>query len=397
MMRLAIIGGQLQGTEACYLARQAGYEVLLIDKQRQVPAAGLADEFIVLDVVNNYRRTGELLRSVDLIIPANEDILTLNTIDHLARQIDRPYAFDPRAYAVSSSKKISDALFQLLGVPAPAPWPRCSYPVIIKPAQLSGSAGVKKAHNAGELKQYLHGLMQPPETMVVQEFIDGPSLSLEVIALNGRAVALQITELEFDRSYDCKRVLAGIPVEPDVAARLSHIGCQLAMALNLTGIMDIEVMMDDNVPKVIEIDARLPSQTPTAVFHSSGINMLELLTGVYVNGKLPETARQPEQPERAVIYEHAIISGDRLEITGEYVLASAGRLLCQDNLYGFDRVITDFQGNPGEEWVATLITTGENPHEAMAKRQKAISALMSEHDLKIFSDPVPAGGEVMAG
>ena len=41
-MRLAIVGGKLQGTEAAYLGLKAGYEVVLIDRRSDVPASGLA-------------------------------------------------------------------------------------------------------------------------------------------------------------------------------------------------------------------------------------------------------------------------------------------------------------------------------------------------------------------
>ena len=45
---------------------------------------------------------------------------------------------------------------------------------------------------------------------VVEEFVSGPSLSLEVIAWCGVAQPLLGTEFEVDRSYDCKRVLAPV-------------------------------------------------------------------------------------------------------------------------------------------------------------------------------------------
>lgn len=393
-MKIGIVGGRLQGTEAVYLAKQAGYEVLLIDRDPEVPASSMADEFHLLDVVNDFRRAGELLGSVDLIIPASEDILTLSTLNRLARDLDRPFVFDPRAYAVSSSKNTSNALFRLLGLPMPGQWPDCSFPVILKPSGQSGSAGVKRFDSEKDLRKYLLKEQLPPDNQVIQEFVDGPSLSLEVIALNGQALSLQVTELEFDCGYDCKRVLAGLPVDSAVEAELRRIGSQLAEALHLTGIMDVEVMVADGIPKVLEIDARLPSQTPAAVLHSTGINMVELLADIYISGKLPEVE---VFPKRAAIYEHAMVSGDRLEITGEHVLASAGPLHCRNNLYGFDRVITDYAGVPGQKWAATLITTGRDGEDAKSRRQKAFSSLMAEHSIKYFYDPGPAGSREIAG
>ena len=50
-MKIAIIGGKLQGTEAVYLAKKAGFETILIDRDAQVPASGLADRFVCGDAV----------------------------------------------------------------------------------------------------------------------------------------------------------------------------------------------------------------------------------------------------------------------------------------------------------------------------------------------------------
>ena len=49
-MRVAIVGGKLQGVEAAYLAKKAGWEVVLVDRKSWVPAAGLCDSFYSLDV-----------------------------------------------------------------------------------------------------------------------------------------------------------------------------------------------------------------------------------------------------------------------------------------------------------------------------------------------------------
>jgi heterodisulfide reductase subunit A-like polyferredoxin len=37
-MLVAVVGGNLQGVEATYLARKAGWEVILIDKNSNAPA-----------------------------------------------------------------------------------------------------------------------------------------------------------------------------------------------------------------------------------------------------------------------------------------------------------------------------------------------------------------------
>ena len=67
-MRVAVIGGGLQGIEAAYLARKAGWEVLLIDRKPAPPAVGLADHFVQCDVTA-ADGLESLMASADLALP----------------------------------------------------------------------------------------------------------------------------------------------------------------------------------------------------------------------------------------------------------------------------------------------------------------------------------------
>ena len=50
----------------------------------------------------------------------------------------------------------------------------------------------------------------------------------------------------------------------------------------------MEVILHRGELKVLEIDARLPSQTPTVVFHSTGVNLVEVLGNSFIRGKLEQ-------------------------------------------------------------------------------------------------------------
>ena len=71
-MRVAIIGGNLQGVEATYLAKKAGWEVLLIDKNPQAGASLMCDRFLSLTITSK-RDLDKIPKQVELIIPALED------------------------------------------------------------------------------------------------------------------------------------------------------------------------------------------------------------------------------------------------------------------------------------------------------------------------------------
>jgi pyrrolysine biosynthesis protein PylC len=395
-VRLAVVGGKLQGTEAAYLGLKAGYDVVLLDRRPGVPASGLAAEAYVFDVCEEEDRTRQLFMSCDAVLPACEDDDTLAWLTEHAAAWGVPLLFDLPAYKVSSSKLLSNRLFDDLGVARPAPWPSCGFPIIVKPSGSSGSDGVRLVQDEDELAAARAELEARGHEAVVEEFAPGPSLSLEVIAWDGMAQPLLGTELEFDRYYDCKRVLApvGGPDADRLLARFDEIGEKLALGLGLDGVTDIEVMVHAGQLKVLEVDARLPSQTPTAVFHSSGINIVGLLAETVLGGRIPPVDRTVRQ---GCCYQHVCVAGDAVEVLGEHMMGAARPLRLVPGLYGADEVITDLPegsvDDPEAEWVATIITTATSAEGARAKARSALDRLADEHGLAVTPETSAQPGD----
>jgi 3-methylornithine--L-lysine ligase len=373
-VRAAVIGGRLQGLEASYLAGKAGWQVILIDRREDIPARNLCDRFFCLDA-SRSEELADALEGVNLIIPALENRAVLASLAEVSGKYSIPYACDLAAYDLAASKTRSDRLFSKIGIPAPRPWPHCGFPLIAKPAASSGSEGVQLLQNEAELKSFQARPRFDAGQWVIQEYLEGPSFSIEVIGCGGVYLPLQVTDLEMDAVYDCKRVLApsGLAAEPQ--EELANIAVKIAAELKLEGIMDVEVILHDGCLKVLEIDARLPSQTPTAVYKSTGINMLELLAACFIHGRIGP-GPQPAA-ERAVIFEHIVVSPGSLEVTGEHAVAAAGPLAYVEDFFGADEALTNYRpGRP--EWLATLIMTGESRPDLHAKRTAVIDRIRSE-------------------
>jgi len=397
-MRLLIIGGKLQGTEAAYLAGKAGWETVLVDRREAPPAAGLADVHVVADVTADEALSRRLIAGCDAVLPACEDEPTLTWLAARVPAWGVPFLFDIDAYRVSSSKLASRHLFAALDVPRPGDWPGCGFPVVVKPSGASGSEGVHVVHDQERLAFACAALEAAGHEVVVEEYVGGPSISLEVLAWNGRAVPLQVTGLEFDASYDCKRVVApvgedgaGSPaaagaggaceweraLAPGALAAFAETGARLAAGLGLSGLMDVEAMARGSVPKVLEIDARLPSQTPTAVLWSSGVNLLELLERMVRTGTPPAVV---PIPRRACVYQHVHASRGELAIVGEHVMGGAGPLQLVEGFYGADEALTDYV--PGAAaWSATLIVAAATAALARERANEAVAMLAADQRL----------------
>lgn len=388
-MRLAVVGGRLQGTEAAYLAGEAGFDVVLIDRRSGTPASGLAGETHVLDVSADPLRARELLGGCDAVLPACENEQTLAWLARTLPAWEVPLLFDLDAYELTSSKLRSNRLFADLDVPRPAPWPSCPFPVVVKPSVGSGSHRVRVVRCEPELALARAEFASRDDDVVVEEFMAGRSLSLEVLAAGGGVAVLQATGLEFDADYDCKRVTAPVQEEGGVTAAtlaaFDEATATLAGGLGLTGIMDVEVMVRDGVPKVLEIDARLPSQTPAAVFHSSDLNIVAALVETFAEGRPPAVDRSAK---RGAVYQHVLVERGRVEVLGERIVSSAGPLRRRDGLWGADVVLSDADGGE-DRWVAIMMTRAASLRDARAKADEAVARLAREQGLEVVPEREP--------
>lgn len=391
-MRVAIVGGRLQGTEAAYLAGKAGWTTLVLDRVNGVPAAGLATEFRQMDVIE-VEDWDELLEGIDLVIPALENQNALNVLEMVCQARQVPFLHDSWAYATSSSKIVSNELFRRLSLPVPLPWPNCGFPLIVKPSGLSGSSGVQLISNMAGLNKFKESLSHPND-WVYESYLEGPSYSIEVLGYGGRYLPLQITGLEMDDTFDCKRVVAPIKLSAELKDQFSEIALALAAALGLKGIMDIEAILHNGQLKILEIDARLPSQTPTAVYHSSGVNMLQVLGEAFTGGQSwPALCIEEKQ---GIIYEHIKVSPNTIEVLGEHVLADCGPLRCQTDFFGAEEALTNYE--PGKrDWVATLIVTGSDRPAAWGKRCRVLREIGEEFDVSEWHDRFPKISNVNSG
>lgn len=384
MKRVLVLGGKLQGLEAAYLMKKAGWHVTVMDKNPAAAAAGLADRFLQDDIMTAECLCQEM-QQADLVIPALEKLPVLEYISAAASECGARLMFNLHSYNISCSKLRSDKLFQELGVPAPLPWPDCSFPIIVKPSERSGSEGVARIEDEAELSLYQqrYGSL---EGQVVQQYVAGPSYSIEIVACKGRLKTFQVTELEMDAVYDCKRVICPSGLSREMEAEFAACAATLAKAVELEGIMDVEVILHEGKLKVLEIDARLPSQTLTAVYQSTGVIAPEVYGTEERQGGSVD--RYTFAQAQGVIYEHVEVSDGVLRTAGEHIMGSRGPLKLIENFFGADEALTNYR--PGSRtWAATLIIRAETRQQAWQKHLQVIDNIVQAENLSGFEDREP--------
>ncbi|MBN1222110.1 MAG: ATP-grasp domain-containing protein, partial [Candidatus Aminicenantes bacterium] len=143
---------------------------------------------------------------------------------------------------------------------------RLPYPVLLKPRGEAGGRGIRCAHNPKELES---ALSQQKPIPLIQEYIEGDDLVLNVLCLHGEPLA--VSAYRVLRKYP-------LPFGPPIACRtikddaLEHLGIKFLRKLRYHGFANLDFRMDrrDGQPKLLEFNPRLSETVEISV--RSGVN-----------------------------------------------------------------------------------------------------------------------------
>lgn len=360
-IKIGLIGGKLQGVEAAYLSKIENYFLVLIDKNRYAFAKIFADKFEVFDITKHIKKYYRIINKLDYLIPLNENKKTLRFIEKNKDKIKCKILFDFNAYNISQNKKESKVLFKKLGLLTPGDKPMDA-PYFIKPNNKSGSCGARLVNNSKELTKI-------PKDYLIEKYIVGPIISLEIIGNRKEYYVGMETRIHIDEYYDCFRVT---PLKCNEKYR--EIAIKVAKVLNLDGIMDIEAIEHGNELILLEIDARFPSQTPICVYHSSKINLITQLLKKE-NLTLDKNNYFEIKENNYCILEHFEITKQKEIIYGgEHIISKSKNF----EKYYIDEVngIKIFRAlNNNNNFVYTLICYGINKIDTINKQKIAFDKI----------------------
>ncbi|MGV3083897.1 ATP-grasp domain-containing protein [Enterococcus dispar] len=155
-------------------------------------------------------------------------------------------------------------------------------PCIVKPVDSSGSRGVNLVKDYGDFLEAIEiarGFSKNGQ-VIIEEFLVGKEVSVEVFCQNKQPIVLQITD----------KVTSGAPhfvelehYEPslfdsDTVARISDLATKAVSSCGITeGPAHVEIIVTSKGPKLVELGARLGGDfiTTDLVPLSTGINMVK--------------------------------------------------------------------------------------------------------------------------
>ena len=207
MKRLMIVGASVLQLPAILKAKEMGLYVGVADFNLQAVGIQYADEFFNASTMDE----DAVLRAAEEFRP--DGIMTLATdmpMRGVSKASDKLHL---HSISYATSFKATDKYemikaFKAYGVPSPwyfdvdsyedlkALEGKVTFPCIIKPTDNAGSHGVAKVYDFEELLanyEYSHSCSRHGK-VIVEEYLDGPEVSVEVMVVKGKVNILQITD-----------------------------------------------------------------------------------------------------------------------------------------------------------------------------------------------------------
>lgn len=297
MKKIMILGASILQLPAIVKAKEMGLEVVVVDMNPKAvgfSVDGVAKEVIstidteaVLEAAKKHKIDGIMTLASDMPMQTVATVCeVLNLVgvsrDTALKATNKAYMRDalkengvpvPMYYHVKNKKAFSDAVVKIRAA---------GYKCIVKPADNSGSRGVDLLPldaDLGAAYDYTVKFSRSGE-IVVEEFMEGPEVSVETLATEGEVHVIQITDklttgapffVEMGHSQPSQ-------LSDETKNKIREVAIAANKAIGITnGPSHTEIKVTKDGPKIVELGARLGGDCITThlVPLSTGVNMVE--------------------------------------------------------------------------------------------------------------------------
>ena len=292
MKRVLVIGASILQMPAILKAKELGYYVATVDFNPKAIGIPYADEFYevstidteaVAKVAKEFRADGVMTLATDM---------PMRSVARAAEECGLPgISMDTAIKATDKGEMIK--AFEANGVEHP--WyyialdknefegvkSKVTFPCIMKPTDNAGSRGVVLAYCLEELeREYSYTVGESRKGgVIIEEYMEGPEVSVEVMTIDGEPYILQVTDkittgaphfVEMGHTQPSRLGYENVEKIKDLAARaVIAVGIQ-------NGPAHVEIKLTKDGPKMVELGARMGGDCITThlVPLSTGIDMV---------------------------------------------------------------------------------------------------------------------------
>ncbi len=297
MKKIMILGASILQLPAIEKAKEMGLDVIAVDMNPSAVGFNVPnikkeiistiDTQAILEAAKRYEIDGIMTLATDMpmrsvavvskemgLIGISEDTALKATNKAMMRDaLNEAKVPIPLYYKVRNKEQYKDAIEQIMSKGL-----KC----IVKPADNSGSRGVALLNDLSDTYKVFDYSMKYSRNgeIVVEEYMDGPEVSVETLAYKGDVHVIQITD----------KITTGAPffvemghsqpsqLDKDIKDRIKQVAIEANKAIGIkNGPSHTEIKVTKDGPKIVELGARLGGDCITThlVPLSTGINMVE--------------------------------------------------------------------------------------------------------------------------
>ena len=309
--KIMILGASILQLPAIQKAKEMGLQVVAVDMNPE--AVGFEEEGITKEVISTIDIPAVVecakKHGIDGVMTLASD-MPMRTVAAVAKELGLVGITEETALKATNKAYMRKALKQG-GVPIPefykasnreeynAAVSNFRVAFVVKPADNSGSRGIVKIENLTDKEAIFEAYDYSKSSsrngdVVVEEYMNGPEVSVETLTVNGECHVIQITD----------KITTGAPhfvemghtqpseLDDDTKQRIAQVAILANKAVGImNGPSHTEIIVTKDGPKVVELGARLGGDCITThlVPLSTGVDMVECCIKIAL-GEEPDIA-----------------------------------------------------------------------------------------------------------
>jgi biotin carboxylase len=290
-----------------------GWRVVACGHRAAGPGKDLAHEFELVNIVDVDGVTALARRcKADLVYSVSSDV-AVPTVVKVSQRLGLPYFFNESLVELFNNKQLLRRHLNDHGL-SPVQFVEARsaddhrawtlFPCIVKPADSQGQRGVRMIDDKAALAEAVAEAIRlsPSKVAIVEEYLDGPEISCNVLVSNGEVVIATISE-RLVHTGD----LIGIPIGhliPTATIAQHHLeeadGLVRAVVTSLgiqSGTLYFQMKVTRNGPKIVEIAPRLDGcHIWRLMALSCGLDYLDLSVRCLLGESIPRSDGTPTAP-----------------------------------------------------------------------------------------------------
>lgn len=310
-MKALVLAGGLAQIELLRQLKARGITTVLADGSANALARPYADIFYQIPIFDiEVVKETALKEQVDFLITVCADQVLL-VVAQVSEMLGLPCYIDYRTAVNVSDKKYMKRIFWEHDIPTsryiqlqewdPEQIRDLRYPLVVKPVDAYSSRGVRKAENPEELALYFAEALEISRTggVIVEEFVSGAEISVDVYVENGTAKLLCVSNSEKLQDEDRFIIFRGrypVAASQAVLAKIQKVAQQIADAFGLKDSpMLIQMICDGENVSVLEFCARTGGNMKYLLIHRScGFDVIKAVIDLTLGEKPHVVLTEPE-------------------------------------------------------------------------------------------------------